>query len=156
MSTIDLTYVPIFGGSSFIGSGPESIVINRLTRQAYKPLITQSHVEAVIDDLHELRSEARAGKHESKLDDLTFALALRFLLAFPKALPSPELTLDNDGEVSFDWLGKNHRIFSVSLRSDGRLSFAGRHGPKKRFYGIEEFENEMPERIVTLVKELVS
>ena len=156
MSTLNPTYFPINVGSSPVGSGPESKNIGRLTQQAFQPLMEQNHVEAVINDLHDLLSEARAGEHESDLDYSTFLIAKRFLLAFPKTLPAAELSLDNDGEISFDWLGKNHRIFSVSLRSDGRLSMAGKLGVKRSFNETDQFNDEVPARIVESVKAIFS
>ncbi len=156
MSTLNPTYFPINVGSSLVGSGSASKSIDKLTQQAFKPLTEQKHVEAVINDLYDLLSEARAGDHESDLDNSTFLIAKRFLLAFPKTLPAAELSLDNDGEISFDWLGKNHRIFSVSLRSDGRLSMAGKLGVKRSFNETDQFNDEVPARIVDSIKEIFS
>lgn len=156
MSIWNPTYFPINVGSSLVGSGSASKSIGKLTQQAFKPLAEQKHVEAVINDLHDLLSEARAGEHDSDLDDSTFLTAKRFLLAFPKTLPAPKLSLDNDGEISFDWLGKNRQVLSVSLRSDGRLSIAGRFGVKRSFNETDQFNEEVPERIVDSVKKISS
>lgn len=156
MSKLNSNYFPINVGSLPVGSGPDSINIGRLTQKAYQALMDQNHAKAVINDLHDLFSEARAGEHESDLDYATFLIAKRFLLAFPKTLPAAELSLDNDGEISFDWLGKNHRIFSVSLRSDGRLSMAGKLGVKRSFNETDQFNDEVPARIVESVKAIFS
>lgn len=156
MSTLNPTYVPIGSGTSLFGSGPESKDLRRLTQQALKPLLEQSHVETVINDLYDLLSEARNGQYESGLDAPTFSTAKRFLLAFPKILPFPEIALDNDGEISFDWEGKNRRMFSVSLRADGRLSYACKLGINRSAYGVEEFDENVPETIVEKVKKIYS
>ena len=156
MSTLNSTYVPLRSGTSLFGSGPESKSLSRLTQQALKPLMEQSHVETVLNDLYDLLSEAKSGQHESELDAPTFSTAKRFLLAFPKTLPSPELALESDGEISFDWEGKNRRMFSVSLRADGRLSYACKLGVNRSSYGIEEFDENVPETIVENVKKIYS
>ena len=156
MSTLSPMYASLQIGLSYPGSGPESKKINKLTHDAFRAFSEQSHVEFVVNDLYELLSEAKAGEHESSLDEATFGMAHRFLLAFPKALPFPSLSLDNDGEVSFDWKAEHGRIFSVSLRADGRLSYAGRLALKRRFYGTETFEDEVPSAIIESVKKIYS
>lgn len=156
MSTLNPTYFPINVGLAPVGSGPESKSIGRLTDRAFKALQTQSHFETVINDLYDLLSEARSGEHDSDLDDPTFLIAKRFLLAFPKTLPAPKLSLDNDGEISFDWSGKNRQVLSASLRSDGRLSIAGRFGMKRSFNETDQFNEEVPKTIVESVKKISS
>lgn len=149
MSTLDPTYIPIRTGTSLVGRGAESKSLYRLTVEAFKPLSEQSQVKTVINDLHDLFSE-------SELDKMTFLAAQRFLFAFPKTLPLPEIALDSDGEISFDWEGKNRRMFSVSLRADGRLSYACKLGINRSAYGVEEFDENVPETIVENVKKIFS
>jgi hypothetical protein len=156
MTTLNPTYASIVSGFPFVGIGPESRNICRLTKQAFQPLLEQNHVEVVINDLYELLEEARAGEHKAQLDDATFLTAKCFLLAFPKTLPSPELSLDSDGEISFDWIGKQNQILSVSLRRDGRLSIAGKLGVKRSFNETDQFKDGVPERILDSVKEIFS
>ena len=156
MSTLNYTYFPINVGLAPVGSGPESKKIGRLTDRAFKVLQTQSHFETVINDLYDLLSEARSGQHESELDYPTFLAAKRFLLAFPKTLPLPEIAIDSDGEISFDWEGKNRRMLSVSLRADGRLSYACKLGMMRSSYGVDEFDENVPETIVESVKKIFS
>ncbi len=156
MSTLNFRYAPIGSGTSLRGSGQESEALQKLTQQALRPLLVQSRVETVINDLYDLLSEARNGLHKSELDSPTFLAAKRFLLAFPKTLPFPEIALDSDGEISFDWEGKNRRMFSVSLRADGRLSYARKLGMTRSFYGIDEFDENVPETIVESVKKIFS
>ena len=156
MSTLNPTYFPIGAGTSSLGSGPESQNLRKLTKQALRPLLEQSHVETVINDLCDLLAEAKSGQHHSELDYPTFLAAKRFLLAFPKTLPLPEITLDSDGEVSFDWEGRNRRMLSVSLRADGRLSYAIKLGLMRSSYGVDEFDENVPEVIVESVKKIFS
>ncbi len=53
MSTLNPTYFPIGAGTSSLGSGPESQNLRKLTKQALRPLLEQSHVETVINDLYD-------------------------------------------------------------------------------------------------------
>ena len=156
MSTLSPAYFPIGTGTSSLGSGPESQNLQKLTKQALKPLLKQSHVETVINDLCDLFAEVTSEQYATQLDYPTFLAAKRFLLAFPKTLPLPEIALDSDGEISFDWEGKNRRMLSVSLRADGRLSYARKLGMMRSSYGVDEFDENVPETIVESVKKIFS
>lgn len=87
------------------------------------------------------------------LENETYQAAKRFLLAWPSNLPSPEITSDRDGEVNFDWFGSNGQIFSVSLRKDGRLAFAGQFASRQKISGMEEFNNAIPKQVVDSVRD---
>ena len=65
-------------------------------------------------------------------------------------------SIDSDGEISFDWEGKNRRMLSVSLRADGRLSYAIKLGLMRSSYGVDEFDENVPEVIVESVKKIFS
>jgi hypothetical protein len=82
------------------------------------------------------------------------ALAERFLTAWPLDLPTPEIGVDPDGEISFDWFGGKGRNFSVSLREDGRIAYAGAFGGAKTKYGTDRFDDAIPSEIVEAVREL--
>src|SRR5690348_1705029 len=53
------------------------------------------------------------------MDTAVIDLASKFLTALPLDFPEPELGVDPDGEISFDWFCKAGKNFSVSLRNDG-------------------------------------
>src|SRR6516225_6591189 len=41
--------------------------------------------------------------------------AYAFIDAFPSNLPTPEVAIDPDGEISFDWFAAPRRQFSISV-----------------------------------------
>jgi hypothetical protein len=86
--------------------------------------------------------------------DATAQIACRFLSALPSILPSPKVGLAPDGEVSFDWLAGKGRVFSVSLRGDGRLSYAGTFSPGMVVHGSEIFGVAIPEGVIEGVRRL--
>ena len=96
----------------------------------------------------------RKSLDEPLVDSATLLLAQRFLAALPSELAAPELAVDPDGEISFDWFGRSGRNFSVSLRSDGRVAYAGAFGPEKTKYGTDRFDDQVPEEIVEAVRDL--
>ena len=73
--------------------------------------------------------------------------AQRFLSVIPEAWPSPEITADPDGEISFEWARGPHWVFTVSVASEGQLSYAGLFG-SNRVHGTETFVGTLPEAIV--------
>jgi len=104
----------------------------------------------VFNDLHALAAESNCEVRE----DATFALAQRFLLALPGHLPSPELSLDEDGEVAFDWRGDGSRLLHVTLRQDGRLSYACWLSPNDREHGTKVFLDAIPKAIVGCIQDV--
>ena len=55
----------------------------------------------------------------------SFLTAKRFLEALPPSLQSPEVSLDPDGEMVFEWSGGPQHTFSISFGAGGKLSYAG-------------------------------
>lgn len=89
------------------------------------------------------------------IDYDTAEAALQFAVLLPKSLPLPEVAPDPDGEISFDWLGKGGKIFSVSIGANGRLSYAGRFGEKSKIHGIEELSHSCPEEILRGIEKAI-
>ena len=85
-----------------------------------------------------------------------YYLALRFLVALPATLPAPEVGLDPDGEVSFEWTNGPEKIFTVSADAKGRLSYAGLFGEGKTAHGTEVFDDTIPETIIRNVERLAT
>lgn len=130
-------------------AGDLGLRVSHLTRVAFGDLKAgrTARTSYVFNDLCALANEH--GLHAGK--ELLVALAQRFLLALPTYLPAPELSLDDDGEISFDWRGRGERILTVTLREDGRLSFAVRiHAFNKR-NGVALFDEEIPDEIIDFV-----
>ena len=81
-------------------------------------------------------------------------LACRFLNALPSAVPTPEVGLDPDGEISFDWIVSRDRQLTVSLSPDGLLSYAGIFGATSIAHGTEGFDDTVPQAIVEAIRRL--
>lgn len=154
MSTLNPTYVPVSAGLSSFSGGPESALVKRMTAHALGQLALQSHAQAALNDLFNLKQEATdAGQ---TLSPETVETCKRFLLAWPKAMPMPELALDTDGEVMLDWAGPHRSLVSVSLRHDGRVSYAAQLGAWRRTHGVEAFDDSVPAPVVDAVRALYS
>src|SRR6266540_5638638 len=62
--------------------------------------------------------------------------AIWFLRSLPSSVPSPDVAVDPDGEVAFEWYASPGRVFSVSVGSGDVVTFAGLKG-RKRIRGTE-------------------
>ena len=87
-------------------------------------------------------TENAAVSHETAWKAVAFARLL------PRGLPIPEIAPDPDGEISFDWIGRSGKMFSVSIGSDGRISYAGRFGDKSKTHGTEQLSEILPREIL--------
>ena len=120
--------------------------INHL--KADKPARTSFAFNDLQSLAHELGPDANC--------DEVIALAQRFLLALPGSLPAPEVALDDDGEITFDWRGRRERMLTVALREDGRLAYACRLSSFDKEHGIKRFNEAVPKRILELVQQVAS
>jgi hypothetical protein len=100
----------------------------------------------VFNDLNALAKESAIDVKESA----TMLLAQQFLLAMPSSMPAPELALDSDGDVVFDWVGSGGRMLTVALRGDGTLSYAGRLSLGDREHGTKRFVDAIPSQVLDL------
>jgi hypothetical protein len=73
--------------------------------------------------------------------------ACRFLRTLPATLKKPELSIDPDGEISFEWYLEPRRVFTVSIGSSSKLSYAGLFG-RSDTHGTEYFGDELPKAIM--------
>ncbi len=77
----------------------------------------------------------------------TYLMAERFLRAIPNSYPDPDIAVDADGELSLRWFRVQREVLAVSIRGDGRISFAAILGPNE-FHGSEQFrDNQIPATI---------
>ena len=99
----------------------------------------------VVDELREAVLEA--DEDFVGPDERTIAFALRFLEAFPTYLAVPEVGVDVDGDIFFEWIMGPRRRFNVAIQGSGTVTYAGIVGPA-RFYGREVFDDEIPSAVV--------
>src|ERR1700756_1149130 len=89
-------------GFSRPGASEASRRLDKLARDAVLNLKGGADQLHVFNDLVALRHEyGLAGEDNDSL----FKKAEQFLLALPSSLPVPELSLDHDGDLAFDWRG---------------------------------------------------
>ncbi len=95
------------------------------------------------------------GYGSEPIDRDSLAFAKRVTQMLPMSLPEPEVVVDPDGEVSFDWeCGERHRL-SFSVGPSGTFRYAGIVGASET-YGTEPWRDGIPEPIVRLLQQVVS
>jgi hypothetical protein len=89
------------------------------------------------------------------VDRESLAFAKRVAQMLPVSLSEPEVAVDPDGEVAFDWeCGKRQRL-SLSVGPSGTLRYAGIDGDSEA-YGTEPWRDGIPEAIVRLLQRVAS
>ena len=65
----------------------------------------------------------------------------------PVTIPAPEVAVEPDGMVAFEWYKQPRRVFSVSFETDGTIVYAGLFGNSKT-HGTEYFGEQLPQIIL--------
>ena len=127
----------------------------RLTVEQREPMSQGEGIREALGELDEILADCSGrgwdGYDSEPVDPLSVNEASRFLLALPANTPAPQVSVDPDGEVSMDWEGTPDTLFSVSIRGDGRLSYAGRFGIR-RARGTEYLTDEIPRQVIDYVR----
>jgi hypothetical protein len=112
-----------------------------------------------LSTLYEIANQASVPNWDSygaaKVNSLAILQAFRLLRILPSTLRNPELSVDPDGEISFEWYLEPRRVFSMSIGPHGELSYAGLFG-RSDAHGTEYFGDELPKPIVDNLNRLYS
>jgi hypothetical protein len=81
--------------------------------------------------------------------------AYAFIDAFPSNVPMPEVAVDPDGEISFDWFNAPRRQFSISVGANNVLSYAGLFG-RDKVAGSERFQGTVPRVFLDYIKRVAT
>jgi hypothetical protein len=89
------------------------------------------------------------------IDILSCVGAILFSQMLPDNLPLPEIYVDPDGEITFEWYLKPRKVFSVTVRRNEELSYAGLFGVNK-FNGTAFLDDELPDIILNSIARVLS
>src|SRR5437867_1750641 len=78
-----------------------------------------------------------------RVDPSTYLYASQFLRLLPSTAPVPEIAVDTDGEILFEWDLGPRKVLTVSVGRDGTLSFASLFGYATN-YGTEALREGLP------------
>jgi hypothetical protein len=102
----------------------------------------------LFNDLDNLAQECETSVQGNEV----FNMAKKLLLMLPKDITPPELDLDNDGDILFDWTGSMGRMMTIALRKDGHISYAARLSSTKTRNGNDFLKDGLPTEIIELVR----
>jgi hypothetical protein len=107
----------------------------------------QKALDAAIAQPKDLENDA------IEVEPSTYIYAEQFLRLLPREVSTPEITVDNDGEIMLEWDHGRRCVFSVSVGRDGTLSFAGLFGHNP-IHGTEDLRETLPDIIADCFKRL--
>ncbi len=85
----------------------------------------------------------------------SYGYALNFALSLPSSIPVPEIYVNPDGYVTFEWYEAKRKVFTVIVGNRNELAYAGLYGGS-RTYGVEYMYEEIPENIIGNINRLYS
>jgi hypothetical protein len=131
--------------------------VDEIWGKLYEEVATENHRREVLEDLDDSREEYSSenwdGYGAKPINAMSYYYAHRFLESLSPSLPSPEVGVDPDGEVSFEWYRKPRQVFSISVAPNGDLNYAGLFG-RNKVHGTESFDDETPKVILDNLRRL--
>lgn len=103
-------------------------------------------IDALLKIGQDCNSDNWDGYGAKALKEEVFAEARCFIENLPISAPPPELSIDPDGEIVFEWYVSPRRVFSVSVGINS-LTYAGIFGSSTT-HGTEPFDNDIPKTII--------
>lgn len=156
--TCPLTMKPPVGlGSKWldIGQGGEAEKLRRLEPFSEHSILLDQRYLALTEAYLEALEDNWDGYGAIAPTKETYDVACSFLNYLPSSVPDPDVEIDPDGEVSFDWYIRPRMTFSVSVGPTGRLSYAGLYG-RSTTYGTESIIEGLPAAILGNIGRLYS
>lgn len=138
---------PALGFHIDSGTSDAARAVEREVRESLRHYI-EPRLDLLRSEIEQTAADANAAGGPGAVGDATVQAAVEFVSLLPRSLPAPEVASDPDGDISFDWLGRSGRMFSVSINASGRLAYAGRFGEKSKVHGTEQLSEVFPQEII--------
>jgi len=126
-------------------------------RYASTPARTRTHSDEVLDHLLSAMAATSAGGNapNGRVDVEAFNRALALAFVLPNHVPTPEVVIEDDGEIAFDWHEGPRRVLSVSVGEGPMLSYAALIGPEPT-HGRVAFAGRLPAMFAFLLRRIYS
>lgn len=128
-------------------------VLNRMFQSVTLGEPIGEALEALEQVFEECSEDNWDGYGASAVEVDTYLESRRFLQSLPTTIPIPEITVEPDGEIAFEWYVAPRKILSVSVGSHNILTYAGLFGLSKT-HGTEYFGDELPATILSNLQRL--
>lgn len=138
-----------------LGVSPGAKVIRRQARELQdisdKSVTIGWHHREIVKRIFKTATESCMDDWDSygakAVDAGSLFSAIWFARLLPMAVPIPDIYVDPDGEIAFEWWFSSRRVFSVTVRRNNELAYAGLFGVNK-VYGVEYLDDELTETIL--------
>ena len=104
--------------------------------------------EALKETYQECCEENWDGYGALPISQAAYYEAVRFLVALPSWLPTPEIVPEPEGDIGFEWSYGKNRILAASVNGTNRITYAGLLGTGNKAYGTEVFDGSIPQTLV--------
>jgi len=94
------------------------------------------------------------GEGSVAVKEKTICFAADFILALPENIETPEIAIDPDGEIDFEWYGGKGDCLNVCVNVSGRLAYANFFNGNGD-HGVENKGKEIPESIGLHLKRFI-
>lgn len=151
----------------YLGSGSAVSTEANVLKKAASELVaaaerSQALFGAKAEALAELRTMAIDcaqqgwdGHEANPISKVAVRTAEDFIRALPNGFPLPEFAPEPDGSVSVDWIHSRQRLYSLSIGTTHRLSFAWLDGYDKG-HGVVRFDGfTVPPRVLADIRRIV-
>ena len=115
----------------------------------------QSMMHALREAIEECSADNWDGYGAKAISLDSYRNARLFAMTLPTTVPLPEVSVDPDGEVSFEWFREPKMVFSLSIGAHNEINYAGLFGHNK-VNGKEHFYDEIPKAIFDNLDRLLS
>lgn len=126
-------------------------IMNQVKNDFYRTFIFGERSNEISNEIEEIATEGGCdnwdGYGGKAIDHRSYLVAYDFFNTMPTTIPVPEVSLDPDGEISFEWFKDSDNIFSVSIGGDKMITYAGVFGINK-VQGKECFSTLIPQPII--------
>src|SRR5437867_9085858 len=121
--TLPLSTGGLLGTSTDYGVSPDASAIRRQLLGIlsgfyesfyFHDIHKRAHL-SLQDAVQEASTDNWDGYGGKRVTQGTFRNAVSFLRSLPTAVPGPEVSVQPDGEIAFEWSGRPGRAFSVSI-----------------------------------------
>lgn len=111
---------------------------------------------AIIDRIQEVAAEGYGDEDLSPVSSSVVERAVSFIRALPSDIALPEVGVDPDGSIAFDWMVSRIRVFSLSVGTTNRLAFAWIDGTNLG-HAVARFDGDtVPAHVLAGIREITN
>jgi hypothetical protein len=95
--------------------------------------------------------ELRLDEDNIKPNLRTLEQALSFIMSLPSWLPAPDVGVDNDGDITFEWYSGPYKTITVAIDAEGKLNYAVLFSQGINRHGTDFFADGIPKDILQAI-----